>query len=488
MINNTSLSKYKALPVQVRASLWFLICSFLQKGISVIATPIFTRLLSTAEYGQYGAFDSWLQIITIFVSLQLYSGVYTQGLVKFSDDRHCFSSSIQGLTFVLATSWTIVYLLFRSYWNDLFSLTTVQMLAMLVMIWSTSVFNLWAGEQRVEYKYLTLVIVTLAVSVAKPAVGIVFVKCATDKVTARILGLALVELIGYSFFFFLQMKRGKHFYSIKYWKHALLFNIPLIPHYLSQTVLNSADRIMIKDMIGDSAAGIYSLAYSISLIMTLFNTSLMQTISPWMYQRIKEKKERSIAPIAYITLILIASVNLILILFAPEAVAIFAPKEYHDAVWIIPPVAMSVFFMYSYDLFAKFAFYYEKTKLIMIASVFGAILNIILNYIFIHMFGYIAAGYTTLACYIVYAVLHYVFMVKVCYEQGGIKQPYETKIILAISFAFVIAGFLLMMTYNNPYLRYGFVGIVLLVVIIKRKKIVSIFKRIIDLKSKKKTE
>ena len=40
-------NKYSSLPVQVRASLWFLITNFMQKAISVISTPIFTRLLTT---------------------------------------------------------------------------------------------------------------------------------------------------------------------------------------------------------------------------------------------------------------------------------------------------------------------------------------------------------------------------------------------------------------------------------------------------------
>lgn len=64
---NKALRKYKSLPVQVRASFWFLICSFLQKGIQVISTPIITRLLTTTEFGQYSVFDSWLKILTIFI-------------------------------------------------------------------------------------------------------------------------------------------------------------------------------------------------------------------------------------------------------------------------------------------------------------------------------------------------------------------------------------------------------------------------------------
>lgn len=194
---NRLLSKYQNLSVPAKAAIWFLICSFLQKGISVITTPIFTRLLTTTEYGQFNVFNSWFSIVNIFVSLMLSGGVCTQGLVKFDDERDIFSSSLQGLTLTLVSVWTVIYLLFHSYFNGLFSLTTNQCLLMLVMIWTGAVFNLWASEQRVLYKYKVLVLVTLVVSIAKPLVGIIFVTKAQDKVTARILGLALVELIGY---------------------------------------------------------------------------------------------------------------------------------------------------------------------------------------------------------------------------------------------------------------------------------------------------
>jgi O-antigen/teichoic acid export membrane protein len=437
----------------------------------MVTTTIFTRLLNTSEYGQFGVFNSWLGIVNIFVSLNLSYGVYTQGLIKFDKERNVFSSSLQGLTLTLVSVWTIIYLLFHNFWNQLFSLTTVQMLAMLVMIWTTSVFNFWAREQRVFYKYKQLVILTLITSVAKTIVGIFSVTHSADKVTAYILSLVIVELIAYTWLFFNQMSRGKVFFSKIFWRYALFFNIPLVPHYLSQTVLNSADRIMIQNMVGYSKAGIYNLSYSLSLIMTLFNTALTQTLSPWLYQKIKDKREKEIAPVAYTTLIFIASVNIMLILLAPEAVAIFAPKEYYEAIWIIPPVAMSVFFMYSYDLFAKFAFYYEKTNFLMIASVLGAALNVFLNYIYIQRFGYIAAGYTTLVCYIFYTVAHYLFMRKVCRQYCDGEYPYETRKILIIAITFLMIGFGLMLTYNYPIVRYGILFLIVIVLFIKRKQI-----------------
>lgn len=478
------LKKYKSLPVQVRASLWFFICSFLQKGISTITTPIFTRLLNTAEYGQYNVFNSWYGIISIFVALRLSMGVYAQGLVKFEEERDKFSSSLQGLTLTLCCAWTIVYILFHNIINDLLKLTTVQMLALLMMVWTSAVFEFWAAEKRVTYNYKSLVVLTLIVSLAKPIIGIVFVLHAEDKVTARILGLALVELAGYYFLFFVQMRRGKQFFSKKFWKYALKFNLPLIPHYLSMTVLNSSDRIMIGSMVGEGEAGIYSLAYSIAMIMTLINTSLSSTIGPWMYQKIKANRVQDISKIAYITLFIVAAANIVLIAFAPEAVTIFAPKEYHDAIYCIPPVALSVFFMFMYDLFAKFEFYYEKTPYIMVASMIGAVTNIILNYICIKAFGYIAAAYTTLACYILFDIMHYKFMRRVCKEHLDNVKVYNMKVIVGISIAFATLGFVYLATYKHIAARYGLTSILIILTIWKRELIAGKVKEILAIRKK----
>lgn len=477
--------RYLSLPVQVKASFWFLISAFLQKGISVITTPIFTRLLSTAEYGQYNVFNSWLGIITVFITLQLYSGVFTQGMVKFENRKYQFASSMQGLCLTLVFFWTIIYLLFQDMWNHLFGLTTVQILVMIIMIWSSSVFSFWSVEQRVDFHYHKLVAISIITSIAKPVIGIVFVVLANDKVTARILGLALVELVAYTWMFFSQMRKGRVFFDKFFWKHALKFNLPLIPHYLSMTVLNSSDRIMINSMIGSDEAGIYSLAYSVSQIMTLFNAALLQTIEPWLYKKIKAKKVEDISDVAYPAFILIAAVNILLIAFAPEVIRIFAPATYYDAIWVIPPVTMSVYFMFAYTFFAVFEFYYEKTQYVAIATVSGAALNIVLNYIFIKLFGYYAAGYTTLFCYVIFAVYHYYFMRKICKEKFDGAMPYKTSVLMMITFVFLALGFIFLLLYNNNIVRYIFIAFLIFIMIIYRNKIKELIKKLISIKQSK---
>ena len=475
---NKLLNKYKSMPVQVRASVWFLICSMMQRGISVITTPVFTRLLTTSEYGEFNTFNSWWSIINVFVSLHLFSGIYTQGLVKFDEKKERYSSALQGLTLSLVIVWTSIYFVFHDQVNKLLHLSTIQMLALFVMIWTSAVFNFWASAQRVNYKYQRLVILTLIVSLAKPLIGIYLVTHFEDKVTARILGIAAIELICYFGLFFSQMQKGKVFYSKEVWKYGLTLSIPLIPHYLSQTVLNNSDRIMIERMVDSSSAGIYSLAYSLSMIMTLFNNALLQTLDPWIYQKIKNNRTYDIGKVAYASLAIIAVINLVLIMMAPEIVRIFAPSEYYDAIYVIPPVAMSVYFLFAYNLFADFEFYFEKTRSLAFATVMGAVLNIILNYIFIRFFGYVAAGYTTLVCYILYAVFHYLFMRKICNTKLKGKQPYDLRILLGITIVFLGLGFATLFTYGNAMVRYAFVMVLFVGIFMNFKRVKAVILKI----------
>jgi O-antigen/teichoic acid export membrane protein len=471
--------KYSNLPVQVRASLFFLICAFLQKGISVLSTPIFTRLLTASEYGRIGTFNSWYSILSVIVSLNLANGVYTSAMVKFEQDKKILASSYQGLTIIMCSLGLAVYLVISFIWDNIFSLTEVQMIGMFILIWTTAAFNLWAVEQRVEYNYKALVLVTLFVSITKPLLGIILVVNCKDKVTARIIGLVVVEIIAYSGLAIAQIVRGRKLVSSKYWKYAFRYNLPLIPHALSQALLSSSDRIMIDKLIGSRQAGYYNLAYNISLIMLLVNSSLSQTLAPWTYKKIKDNKIEEINNVAIISMIFVAFANLLLIAIAPEAIRLFAPEEYASAVYVIPPVAMSVYFMFLYDWFARFEYYFDKTKYILVASSLGAILNIFLNYLLIPIFGYVAAGYTTFFCYGLYCLLHYCFMKKICLKFLTGKKVYNQKRIATITLLFILGGFAFGLTYEHTLIRYSMVLLVLLTTVFKKKEICKMAQQII---------
>lgn len=68
-------NKYIGMSVPVKAAFWFTVCNFLQRGISMITTPIFTRMLSTDEYGLYSTYLSWETVLAMVVTLSLYKAM-----------------------------------------------------------------------------------------------------------------------------------------------------------------------------------------------------------------------------------------------------------------------------------------------------------------------------------------------------------------------------------------------------------------------------
>ena len=106
----------------------------------------------------------------------------------------------------------------------------------------------------------------------------------------------------------------------------------------------------------------------------------------------------------------------------------------------------------------------------------SAILNLVLNFIFIKKFGYYAAGYTTLICYIMLSFVHYYFYKKIVMKELNAKNIYNDKFILVISIVLLIIMGLLTITYDKIVIRYVFALLIFVVGFVKRKEIIKIFK------------
>lgn len=471
---------YQKLAQPVKASLWFLICGFLQKGISMITTPIFTRVMTEAEYGRFSTYNSWLGIIQIIVSLNLAAGVYTRGLVKNEEDQDRFSSSMLGLSTTCILIWSIVYALFYKWVNVWLGLNTVLMVAMFFEIWSHAAYQFWSNRERVNYRYKRLVILTLSYVILRPLMAVlcIYQTDTAHQVEARVLATTLVNVVLFTVLYIAISKKGKQFFSKKYWGYALKFNLPLVPHYLSQVVLNQSDRLMINRICGSVETAYYSVAYTLAMVLQILNNSVSGTMNPWIYKAIKNNEAHKIGKVSYAVLALIALLNLAVVLAAPELLRILAPDSYMAAVWVVPPVTVSVYFMFLYNLFATFEYYYEKTHYVTIATIVGAVLNIALNAVFIPKFGFVAAGYTTLVCYILYAFAHYCFMRRVQRKFMDGAKIYDVRIILALGIVLLMGAGAIMLLYTMPAaIRYCLLAVLLGVGAWKRKFIMDLLKK-----------
>ncbi|MBQ9010011.1 MAG: oligosaccharide flippase family protein [Clostridia bacterium] len=467
----TQLRKLNEIPLNVRVVIGYFFCSLVQRGVSVLATPIFTRLMTTEEYGNYNIFYSWFEIFGVFVSLRIFYGCYSQGIVKFEADKERFTASLQGLSFSLVAVWLILVRLFERPLVLLTKLSPVHLYLMLILIWTSGVFSYWSTYQRTQMRVRALIILTIVAAFFKQAAGILAVMGMEDRVTGRILSWALVEVILFSGLFISQVWRGKSFFHGKYWKYAICFATPLIPHYLSQTILASSDRIMIERMAGSDAAGIYSLGYMISLGMQIVNTALIHTLEPTVYRKIRDGKAQELRSLGILSMEVVAAVDLLLIAVAPELVRLFAPEAYSEAVDIIAPVTISVFIMYMYTLFAEFEFYYEKKWTITLTTSLAAILNIVLNAVCIPRFGWKAAAYTTLISYLCYTFLHYRMMCRICRQEIKVKPVYPLADVLGLTVLALAMALVLHLLYPWFWARLSLLLAAALLLFLKREAI-----------------
>ena len=470
--------KYKHMSNVVKASLWFVACSVVQKSISFITTPIFARLMTVEQYGYYNTYLSWLQIVAVFCTLNMHSCVYINGLAKndSSSDNHKMAVSMLSLSFCITASLFAIYMIFHEYINSVAGMETSLFLLMFCEILFQPALNFWIVKQRFEYKYIGMVALTLSMTFANAGLGILFVISSAENNTAfaRILSIAMVQAIIGGTCWLIYIWKAKMIFSVKEWKHALKVQVPLIPHGLSVIVLASSDRIMINSMIGATAAGYYSLAYSIQFIVKSIKDSIVEAIKPWIYLRIKEKRIKEIRDLVYSMVFLVMTLSVIIMTLAPEIVLLMGGKKYLEAAYAIPPVIGSTFFMFVYNICIMFESYHEEVKKITLVSICCAAANIVLNYLFIPVFGYIAAGYTTLFCYIMFCVLHYFIMHGLCIRRYEGNQIFEVKFLVIMSLIVLAINILMVILYRFNLLRYVVLGIAIVIAVLQRRRIAGI--------------
>lgn len=467
-----ALSLYKNLSSAVKAAFWFTFSNVIQKTIVFITLPIFTRLMTPEQFGVYNIFYSWLDIMIVFSTFNLTYTCFHNALIKYNDQKG-LTSSFQFLTTITTTIILVIYLLNTSFWNSIIGLPTILVFIMFVHLYAYPAFGFWATKQRFEFKYKGVTLITILMVILSTALGILGAVYSDYKVEFRILASVSITAIVGVIFYVYNFYKGKVFFKKEYWIYAFSYSIPLLPYYLSQVVLNSTDRIMINALTETSKAGIYGVAYSLAIVLTYLSTGVNSSLIPWTYKRLKTNNLLDIGKKINYIVFIIGMITLLLILIAPEILWVFTTEEYYDAIWIIPPVALSTYLIFLYGLFVNFQLYIGGNKYVAIASILPAISNVILNYIFIPKYGYIAAGYTTLISYLLFTFINYGFMKYTSTKLYENKKIYDIKFIFLFSLSIFLFAILGMFTYYSIYrfVRYFLIFFIMLLIAFSIRKV-----------------
>lgn len=443
----------------VKAGLGYTIGNVLIKGINFISIPIFSRLLSTEEFGIYNVFISYETILFTLIGLAIHTSIRS-AKVKFQDKIDEYTSSVILIYFINLLLCFILAIFFGETLSRMLDLEKIYIFLLIVYAFSSAIIYLYNNRISLDYSYKKYLLISLLSTIGNILISLILIHFvfSAKKDLGRVVGATIsivVICIGIIINLF---KKSYPRYKKTYWSFALHYSIPIVPHSISQVLLAQFDRIMIKLLVSNSAADIFSLAANIKLILTIITDSITTAWSTWFYEKMGNDSINEIKKRAKQLLILFSVLCIGLISISPELVLILGGKQYDLAKYIAIPMVIDAFILFIYNIIVQAEFYKNKTLYIMYGTVGVAILNAIITYFFIKKYGFIAAAYTTLFSYFCYLCVHLFISRKVI----GFYIISLKDITISMLMVVIIAIFDLLYIYNI-FLRWGLCLIVIII-------------------------
>ena len=454
--------------VATKAGVWYIIGNLLLKGVVFFSLPIFTRLLSTSDFGTYNAYMAYEGIISAVVGLGLYGSVKN---AKF-DFKDKFDEYISSTLFMSLSVFISVLLIINIIYpllQEVLGFSRFVTNCLLFQSLGASFIQFYGAKLNIEFKYKSYLVISIFNSIGSVllSVALILFIFPQERYLGRILGSTLPPMLVLLFVGTFILLRGKKFFYKKYWNYAKRISLPLVPHVVSQSILSQFDRIMIRDMVGTSEAGIYSYMYTICTITYVICMSLDNAWNPWLFYKLKEEQESEVyrASPKYMELFAFITVGFVCVI--PEVAKIMASANYWDGMDLLIPISLSNFCIFLYLMPVSIEYYHKKTKFISIGTLTAAAINLLLNYVFIRFWGYKAAAYTTAISYFILFFFH----LKIAWKYN-FNKIFNLRQLVRITLIVIVSLIIIKLTFNiiivNLILRYLIVLVITVFILLKK--------------------
>ena len=268
-------------------------------------------------------------------------------------------------------------------------------------------------------------------------------------------GVTLLLLI--SFYFKLNYS-----FSTTLWKKMLRYAFPVLVAGVAFSINETFDRILLERLIPENlskdAIGTYSACYKLALFMMLFATAYRLGVEPFFFNNAKDTDAKTnYAKILEFFVIFGALILLSVVVFVDVLKLILIPNEaYWEAMTVVPILLLAYLFLGIYHNLSVWYKITDRTKFGAYISIFGALITLLINIIFIPKFGYMASATATLFAYATMAVTSYTLGKK------HYAIPYNLKKIgLYLAMSIMFSG-LSFYVFRGHY----FIGILLILILI----------------------
>ena len=430
--------------------------------ISFLLLPLYTSKLSTEEYGIY----DYLVTLSVFL-LPIITLLMEESMFRFLIDAEDEKTKKRVITAtILYTAFgTIVFSIIAAIVMSIlkYEYTLVFILFIISNILLGLINSLAIGTSNIRlYSFSNFVLgvstivlnIVFILAFKLGATGLLWANTIANSLTAIIV-LDKLNILKYI---------NKNSFSQKVLSQMIKYSIPLVPNNLSWVIISLSDRIMLKNMMGAGANGIYSIANKFpNIVYTcygFFSTAWKESAA----RIIKEDNKKAYYNSIYKDIkVFLHAIVIGLIAIMPLAFKLLIKGDYNDAYMYIPILIVSIYYTNMSNFYGGIFAAYKETNIMGTTTVVAAIINVVINLIFIPKYGIYAAAFSTL-------ISNWVIYV---YRRIKLRDYIKLKESVNILYWILLAGTIVTYYINDMWLNIGVFIIVFIYCIYTNKEFLS---------------
>lgn len=378
----------------------YTLVSGLNSMVPLLLLPILTSYLSVAEYGLLAIIQIFIIFIMPFVSINISSYLIAE---YHRVGKHEFPIMVGSVLCIPMVSILVVMLMFCVFESTIniflgvssFWIIFIPVIAATQVIPQTIMAIYQISENPINYgKYL------LSLTVLNVVTSVGLVAIVELSWEGRLLAIFFSNLFFSVFGIGLLLKNKLLVLKIekKYIYKAFQFGLPLIIHVISGALFLMSDRLFISYFLGNEEVGFYAVGLQVAMIVMVIQHAFNQAWSPYLFKNLKTdtyENRVKIVKISYIAFVFFLILPFVVNLLSYPIFDFFINKKFLNSIEYVFWIALGFGFLGMYKVVTNYIFYEKKIYILSLMTFLSLIVNFILNYILLHMYGAIGVAYAT---------------------------------------------------------------------------------------------
>lgn len=379
----------------------------ISKIIPLIMLPIITRIMPDAEYlGLSDLSNTVVQFTSAIAIMGMYDAMYRMFFEK-DDEEYKKRVCSTALGFTLATSFIIFFvmllcqnLIARYFFSDIKYAYIVYLSAMATLVGATN--SIISAPTRMQNKRKVFLVTNTISPILSYSVSIPLLFAGHYTIALPLA--AVISGITVEISFAILNREWFHLrmFDPKLLKQLIVIALPLFPNFLIYWLFNSCDKVMITNMIGVSAAGVYSVGSKLGHASQLIYTAFAGGWQYFAFSTMKEDNQVKSNSLVFEYLGIISFVvTAFICAWSHFIFKLLFTEQYMSGYIVAPYLFLSPLLQMLFQVACNQFIVIKKTWPNIFILLMGAIINVILNITLIPALGIEGASLATLVGYIV---------------------------------------------------------------------------------------